>query len=47
MKPKLITMLTYKDQTVSNALEIFDQNKELPVEFWGFKNIGLPVEERI
>jgi len=45
MKPKLITMLTYKDQTVSNALEIFDQNKELPVECWGFKNIGLPVEE--
>jgi hypothetical protein len=42
MKPKLIAMLTYHDQTVSNALEIFDQHQELPVECWGFKNVGLP-----
>ncbi len=45
MKPKLIAMLTYHDQTVSNALEIFDQHQELPVECWGFKNVGLPVEK--
>ena len=44
MKQKMIVMLTYDDKTVSNALEIFDQCKELPVECWGFKNIGLPVE---
>ena len=45
MKPKLIIMLTYNDKTVSNALEVFDQCKELPVERWGFKNVGLPVEK--
>jgi len=45
MKPNLITMLTYTDKTVSNALEIFTQCKELPVAYWGFKNVGLPVEK--
>ena len=45
MKQKMIIMLTYDDKTVSNALEIFDQCKELPVECWGFKNVGLPVEK--
>jgi len=44
MKQKMIIMLTYNDKTVSNALEIFDQCKELSVECWGFKNVGLPVE---
>jgi len=42
MKQKMIVMLTYNDQTISNALEIFNQCKELPVECWGFKDIGLP-----
>jgi len=32
MKQKMIIMLTYNDKTVSNALEVFDQCKELPVE---------------
>lgn len=45
MKQKMIIMLTYNDKTVSNALEIFDQCKELSVECWGFKNVGLPVEK--
>ncbi|MBU4228317.1 hypothetical protein KJ987_08705 [bacterium] len=45
MKQKMIIMLTYNDKTVSNALEIFGQCKELPVECWGFKNVGLPVEK--
>ena len=45
MEQKMIIMLTYNDKTVSNALEIFDQCKELPVECWGFKNVGLPVEK--
>lgn len=43
MKQKMIIMLTYNDKTVSSALEIFDQCKELPVECWGFKNVGLPI----
>jgi len=45
MKEKMIIMLTYNDKTVSNALEIFNQCKELPVERWGFKNVGLPVKK--
>ncbi len=45
MKPKMIVMLTYNDQTVSNALEVFDECKDLDVECWGFKNIGLPVDQ--
>ena len=45
MTPKLITMLTYNDETVKNALEVFNQCAGLPCEFWGFKDIGLPVDE--
>ena len=42
---KLIVMLTYDDETVSKAREIFDTCKDLPVEYWGFKNIGLPKDQ--
>lgn len=42
---KLIVMLTYNDETVSNAKELFDLCKDLPVDFWGFKNIGLPLAQ--
>ena len=45
MKSKLIVMLTHNDQTVHNALEVFEACKDLPVECWGFKDVGLPVEE--
>ena len=41
----LIIMLTHNDQTVKNAVEVFDSCKDLPVQHWGFKNIGLPVSE--
>ena len=30
---KLIVMLTYDDETVSKAREIFDTCKDLPVEY--------------
>ncbi len=40
-KPELIVMLTHHDQTVPNALALFDQVKHLPVEHWGFKDVGL------
>ena len=40
---KLIVMLTYRDETVLNAKEVFALCKDLPIEFWGFKNIGLPL----
>lgn len=41
MQPQLIVMLTQNDITVENALEVFDSCKDLPVEFWGFKNVGI------
>ncbi len=45
MKPVFILMLTYNDQTVQNALQLFEENKDTPVTHWGFKDIGLPVTE--
>ncbi len=42
MGPQLITMLTYKDETVKNSFEVFDQCADLPSAFWGFKDVGLP-----
>lgn len=45
MNSQLIVMLTSNDVTVSNALELFEQAKDLPVEFWGFKDIGLDTRQ--
>ncbi|MBI9108858.1 MAG: hypothetical protein JEZ04_19100 [Spirochaetales bacterium] len=45
MIPNLIVMLTNNDETVSNALEVFKSCADLPVKFWGFKDIGLPKTE--
>ena len=45
MKPEFILMLTYNDTTVLNALEIFRECKDIPVNHWGFKDVGLPPEE--
>ncbi len=42
---KLIVMLTHNDQTVRNAQEVFLECSDLPVENWGFKNVGLPVDK--
>jgi hypothetical protein len=42
MKPEFILMLTYNDQTVKNALELFQECKDTPVAHWGFKDVGLP-----
>lgn len=42
MKPELIVMLTHHDQTVANAHQLFMELKEIPVTYWGFKDIGLP-----
>lgn len=41
MKPEIIVMLTHNDQTVNNAIDIFEDCKELPVKNWGFKDVGL------
>lgn len=42
MQAQLIVMLTHNDLTVENSLELFNQCKDLPVNFWGFKNVGIP-----
>lgn len=43
--PNLIVMLTYNDRTVENAYEIFEQCKDNKVQYWGFKEEGIPLEE--
>lgn len=47
MKQNLIVMLTYNDETVKNAKECFLECKDLPVKDWGFKDVGLPMDEMI
>lgn len=42
MQPQLIVMLTHNDLTVDSALELFEDCKDLPIPFWGFKNVGIP-----
>jgi hypothetical protein len=45
MMPEFILMLTYNDETVKNALQLFTECKKLPVVHWGFKDVGLPPKE--
>lgn len=45
MKSNLIVMLTHDDKTVKNAREVFESCKDIPVSFWGFKDVGLPQSE--
>ena len=45
MNPELIVMLTHNDRTVANATEIFEACKDTPAVNWGFKEVGLPLEE--
>jgi hypothetical protein len=45
MKPEFILMLTYNDETVKDAFQIFCECKDTPVTHWGFKDVGLPPEE--
>lgn len=42
---ELIVMLTHNDKTVKNAIEVFEQCKDTPVKYWGFKEVGIPLEE--
>ena len=41
MLDKIIIMLTHNDKTVPNAIEIFEENKDLPIQYWGFKDVGI------
>ena len=44
-KPELIVMLTHNDVTVKNAKEVFEACKNSKANFWGFKEVGLPLNE--
>lgn len=45
MNSKIIIMLTHNDKTVQNAYDVFESCKDLPTQFWGFKDVGVPKEE--
>jgi hypothetical protein len=41
VKPNFIVMLTHHDETVVDALRLFEESRGTPVTCWGFKDIGL------
>ena len=41
IKPELIVMLTHHDQTVPDALDLFERTQDYPITYWGFKDVGL------
>ena len=43
--PNLVVMLTHHDRTVSNAPAVFESAWDSPAEYWGFKEVGLPLEQ--
>jgi hypothetical protein len=45
LKPELIVMLTHQDETVPDALELFERTKDYPIVHWGFKDVGLAPKE--
>jgi hypothetical protein len=45
VKPELIVMLTHQDQTVPDALDLFEHTKDYPITHWGFKDVGLSPKE--
>jgi hypothetical protein len=45
LKPELIVMLTHQDETVPDALELFERTKDYPITHWGFKDVGLAPKE--
>lgn len=47
MKPELIVMLTQNDITVGNAKAVFEACEDLPIRFWGFKNVGISPQETL
>jgi hypothetical protein len=44
LKPELIVMLTHHDQTVPDALDLFERTKDYPITHWGFKDVGIAPE---
>lgn len=44
-KSNLVVMLTHNDYTVKNAINIFEECKHLPVNYWGAKEQGISPQE--
>jgi hypothetical protein len=47
MMAHFIFMLTKNDQTVANAMDVYRSIRDTPIQFVGFKDIGLPFDELI
>lgn len=45
MNTDIIIMLTHNDVTVPNAIELFEECRELPAKKWGFKDVGLELKD--
>jgi thiamine monophosphate synthase len=45
MTPEIIVMLTHNDVTVPDARACFQSAADLPVQYWGFKDVGLETAE--
>ncbi len=45
MIPNLIVMLTHNDKTVVNAAQVFAECRNAPAKYWGFKEVGIPLDE--
>ena len=40
--------VTHNDKTVPDAIEVFEENKDLPIQYWGFKDVGMePVNMKV
>ena len=42
--PEFIFMLTHHDQTLENALDVYDEIRDLPLRYVGFKDVGVPAD---
>lgn len=43
----VVAMLTYNDQTVRDAFEVFKANQGAKTQCWGFKDIGIGMDEAV
>ena len=41
---EFIFFLTHSDVTIHNALDVFEEIKDIGVKYVGFKDVGLPME---
>ena len=37
----IINALHIMTKQIPDAIEIFDENKDLPIQYWGFKDVGM------